>query len=141
MNPYYDRRKANRISLVAVVVIALAFGGYALYVSSVDPIVVSENGISVRTLFGFSLSLSDIKDIELDKKPLGIQGKSFALDAFGLFREGSYNTADYGSIRAFLRNPNVSYVLIDTENGRFALSRGSAQKDELLYDQIKAAMK
>lgn len=137
----YDRRKANRISLRVVIAVAIAFAGYMAVQLSTDPATVSDREFSVRALFGFRVALSDIRELTLEKTPIGTSRRIVGDDAFGLFREGDYEVDGVGKTRVFLKKPDVSYILIRTDEKAYAVSLGSLEKDQLLYDRIKLGMK
>jgi hypothetical protein len=136
----YDKRKANRISLWVVAAAALAFGLYAALELGTDPVTVSDRELRVRALFGFRLALSDIRELGLEKSPIATGRRIFGNDAFGLFREGDFVVEGLGEARVFLKKPNLSYLTIRTGDRDYALSLGSIEKDQLLYDRIKSGM-
>jgi hypothetical protein len=133
----YDRRKANRISLWAVIVIAALLGTYIAVESAIDPVVVAGGELRLRALSGFKLALSDIEGLDLVNFPLGKRSRVIGLDAFGLFSEGVFNVEGLGKARIFVRRPYGSYVLIRTSKKNFVIGLGSQEKDQLLYDRIK----
>jgi hypothetical protein len=137
----YDRRKANRISLQVVVVAAILFAGYMAVQLATEPAAVSDTGLEVRALFGFHVALSDIRELKLEKAPVAIGARVFGITAFGLFREGDFEVDGLGKARVFLKKPDVSYVTVKTDDKAYALSMGSLEKDQLLYDRIKVGMK
>jgi hypothetical protein len=139
--PGYDRRKANRISLQVVVLFAIVFVGYMALQLATDPATVSDKELSVRALMGFHLELSDIRELKLEKAPIAIGARIFANTAFGLFSEGDFEVDGLGKARVFLKKPNVSYITIKTDDKNFAISLGSLEKDQLLYDGIKLGLK
>jgi hypothetical protein len=137
MSSAYDRRLANRISLWVVMIAAAALGAYIAVELSVDPASVSDKELRVRSLFGFRVALSDIRELSLEKTPISTGKRIVGNDAFGLFREGDFEVDGLGRARVFLKKPNVSYIIIRTDEKDFALSLGSQEKDQLLYDRIK----
>jgi hypothetical protein len=137
----YDRRKANRISLWVVIVVAIAFAAYIALELSTDPASVSDEALTVRALFGFRVALSDIRELKLEKSPVATGTRIFGDNAFGLFREGDFEVDGLGRARVFLKKPNVSYVTVRTEDKSYAVSLGSLEKDQLLYDRIKLGLK
>jgi hypothetical protein len=139
--PGYDRKKANRISLWTVLAAALAFSVYMAVELSIDPASVAGGVLRVRALFGFSLPVSEIQELKLETAPIVLGTRIVALDAFGLFREGDYQVEGLGQSRVFLKKPYSSYLTIRTSDKNYAISLGSAEKDQLLYDAIKLAMK
>jgi hypothetical protein len=139
--PLYDRRQANRISLWVVIVVAIALVAYMAIELAIDPISVTDSKVRVLSLFGFSLPFSDIRDLEFLAESAPVGSRIAGNDAFGLFREGSYNVDGLGAARVFLKKPNLSYVLIKTDDKNYVLSLGSKDKDQLLYDRIKMGMK
>jgi hypothetical protein len=108
---------------------------------SIDPVSVDGTVLRVRALFGFSVSLSDIREAKLEKSPIALGARIFGNDAFGLFREGDFEVDGLGKARIFLKKPNVSYVTVSTADKEYAFSLGSLEKDQLLYDRIKAGMR
>jgi hypothetical protein len=139
--PVYDRRLANRISLWVVIVVAIALAAYMAVELSIDPISVSDSKLRVLSLFGFSLPLSDIRDIQFVAESAPVGSRISGNGAFGLFREGSYNVDGLGAAKVFLKKPDLSYVLIKTDDSNYVLSLGSKDKDQLLYDRIKMGIK
>jgi hypothetical protein len=137
----YDRRKANRISLWIVIVVAIVFAAYMAVQLSTDPASVSDRALSVRALFGFRVALSDIRELRLETTPVALEKRIFGNNAFGLFSEGEFEVDGLGTARVFLKKPNVSYITIRTDNKNYAISLGSLDKDQLLYDAIKAGEK
>jgi hypothetical protein len=137
----YDRPKANRISLQVLVIAAIVLAAYMAVQLSTDPVEVSGRELSLRSVFGFAVALSDIRELELEKAPIAIGARVFGNDAFGLFREGDYEVDGLGRARVFLKKPNVSYITIRTDDKNYALSLGSLAKDQLLYDRIKLGMR
>ncbi len=141
MPPVYDRKQANRISLRVVIGAAIAFMAYTAIELSIDPISADDSKVKVTAIFGFSLPYSEIRDLEYQPSPAPPMTRAFGNDAFGLFREGNYNVDGVGSARVFLKKPFLSYVLIKTDGKDYILSLGSKEKDQLLYDRIKAGIK
>ena len=141
MKPIYDKRQANRISLWVVAVVAVAALAYVAVQELASPVSVGDTALSVRSLFGFSVAYSEMKDLEFVAQAPAIGSRTFAFDAFGLFREGRYQVEGLGPARVYLRGPCASYVLIRTEGDDYLVSLGSAEKDQLLYDRIKSASK
>jgi hypothetical protein len=139
--PLYDRKQANRISLWIIVVVAALLGAYVAVELATDPASVAGDRLRVRALFGFSLPLSDITELTLEKEPIALGSRIIGNDAFGLFREGDYQVDGLGQTRIFLKKPNLSYVAIRTADKSYAISLGSVDKDQLLYDSIKLGMK
>jgi hypothetical protein len=139
--PIYDRRQANRISLRILLGVAIAFAAYMAVELSIDPISTGESGLRVFAIFGFSLPYSEIRDVEFVSAPAPVRSRVAGNDAFGLLREGTYNIDGLGAARVFLKKPNLSYVAIRTDDKAYALSLGSKDKDQLLYDRIKLGMK
>lgn len=139
--PIYDRRQANRISLWVVIVVAIVLAAYMAVELAIDPISVSDSKVRVLSLFGFSLPFSDIRDLEFVAEPAPVGSRIAGNGAFGLFREGSYNVDGVGAAKVFLKKPDVSYVLIKTDDNNYVLSLGSKDKDQLLYDRIKMGVK
>lgn len=137
----YDRRQANRISLWVIVVVAIALAAYMALQLSTDPTSVSDKELSVRALFGFRVELSDIRELKLERTPIATGARIFGNSAFGLFREGDFEVDGLGRARVFLKKPDVSYVSIRTDDKNYAISLGSAEKDQLLYDRIKLGLK
>ena len=137
----YDKRKANRISLWIVVVAAIVFGLYMAVELETDPASVSDTELRVRALMGFRIALADISEISLEKTAIATGKRILGNEAFGLFREGDYDVDGLGRARVFLKKPNVSYIAIRTGDKNYALSLGSLEKDQLLYDRIKIGMK
>jgi hypothetical protein len=133
----YDRRKANRISLWAVAVIAALLGAYIAVESLADPVTVSGGELRLRAMFGYRVALSDIEGLDMIKSPLGKRSRVIGLDAFGLFSEGDFNVEGLGKARVFARGSAASYVLIGTADRTYVISLGSPEKDQLLYDRIK----
>ncbi len=141
MAPSYDRRQANRISLWVVIIAAIALMAYFAVELSTDPISADDSRLKVTALFGFSLSYTDIRDLEFVPTPVPPMSRVAGDDAFGLFREGTYNVDGVGQARVFLKKPFLSYILVKTDGKDYLLSLGSKEKDQLLYDRIKAGMK
>lgn len=141
MAPSYDRRQANRISLWVVIIAAIALMAYFAFELSIDPISADDSTLKVTALFGFSLPYSDIRDVEFVPTAAPPMTRIAGDDAFGLFREGTYNVDGVGSARVFLKKPFLSYVLVKTDGKDYLLSLGSKEKDQLLYDRIKAGLK
>jgi hypothetical protein len=141
MSLTYDRRKANRISLWIVIIIAIVFAGYMAVELSTDPASVSDKELSVRALFGFRVKLSDIRELALEKAPIATSARIFGNNAFGLFREGDFDVDGLGRARVFLKRPNLSYITIKTDEKNYAISLGGLDKDQLLYDAIKMGVK
>jgi hypothetical protein len=139
--PFYDRRQANRISLWVIIVVAIALAAYLAIELSIDPITATDSKVRVLALFGFSLPFSDIRALEFVAGPAPVGSRIAGNDAFGLFREGNYNVDGVGAAKVFLKKPDVSYVLIKTDDKNYVLSLGSMDKDQLLYDRIKMGMK
>jgi hypothetical protein len=139
--PLYDKRQANRISLWIIVVVAAVLGVYVALELSTDPVTVTGDSLRVRALFGFSLPLSDITELELEKAPILVHNRIVGNDAFGLFREGDYEVDGLGRARVFLKKPNLSYLTIRTDEKNYAISLGSVDKNQILYDRIKLGMK
>jgi hypothetical protein len=133
----YDRRRANRISLRVVVAAAIAFAAYMAVELSTDPAQADGEALRVRALFGFRVALSDIRELKLEKEPIALGARIFGDSAFGLFREGDFEVDGLGRARVFLKNPNASYITIRTGDRNYAISLGSLEKDQLLYDRIK----
>jgi hypothetical protein len=141
MAPIYDRRQANRISLRVIIAVAIVFAAYMALELSTDPASVSGTELRVRAILGFRVALSDIRELTLEKTPIATGKRIFGNDAFGLFREGDYEVDGLGVSRVFLKKPNVSYLTIKTDEKSYALSLGSLEKDQLLYDRIKLGMR
>lgn len=139
--PLYDKRQANRISLWIIAVVAAALGAYVALELATDPASVSGDTLRVRALFGYSLRLSDITELSLEKEPIAVGSRILGNDAFGLFREGDYQVDGLGQARVFLKKPNLSYLAIRTGEKSYAISLGSVDKDQLLYNAIKLGMK
>ena len=139
MKPLYDKRQANRISLWVVAALAIAALAYIAFEEAVDPVSVGDSALRVRSLFGFTLDYSDMKDVELVVQAPALGNRTVAFDAFGLFREGRYEVEGLGPARVYLRRPSTSYVLIRTEGGDYLVGLGSRDRDQLLYDRIKSA--
>jgi hypothetical protein len=139
--PFYDRRQANRISLRIVLGAAIAFAAYLAVELSIDPISANDSRVRVYAIFGFSLPYSEIRDVEFVPSPAPVKSRVTGNDAFGLFREGTYNIEGLGAARVFLKRPNLSYVAIRTDDKDYALSLGSKDKDQLLYNRIKLGMR
>lgn len=139
--PLYDRGEANRISLWIVLAVAIAFGAYMAVELSIDPASVGERDFRVRSLFGFSVALTDIRELRLEETPIAAGKRIFGNDAFGLFREGNFEVDGLGPARVFLKRPNASYITIRTDGGNYAVSLGSLEKDRILYARIKQAMR
>jgi hypothetical protein len=139
--PLYDKRQANRISLWVIIAVAIALAGYMAVELSTDPAQVSDGTLHVRALFGFNVSLADIRDLKLETTPIALGARIVGNDAFGLFREGDYQVDGLGKTRIFIKKPNNSYVTIQTADRSFAIGLGSLEKDQNLYDQIKLGMK
>jgi|WetSurMetagenome_2_1015567.scaffolds.fasta_scaffold511821_1 hypothetical protein len=137
----YDRRKANRISLWAVAVIAVLLGTYVAVESFADPVSVAGGELSLRAMFGYRVALSDIEGLDLVTSPLGKRSRVIGLDAFGLFSEGDFNIEGLGKARIFARGSAASYVLIKTADRNYVIGLGSPEKDQLLYDRIKLGMR
>jgi hypothetical protein len=133
----YDRRKANRISLWAVAVIAALLAAYIGVESLADPVAVSGGELRLRAIFGYRVALSDIEALDLVTSPLGKRSRLIGLDAFGFFSEGDFNVEGLGKARVFARGSAASYVLIGTADRTYVISLGSPEKDQLLYDRIK----
>jgi Bacterial PH domain len=140
MKAAYDRRKANRISLRVVAVVAVALVAYIAVQLATDPAQAGEEELSVRALFGFRVAYSDIRELRLEKEPIETGARVFGNSAFGLFLEGDFMVDGLGKTRVFLKKPNLSYVVVQTEDRSYAVSLGSAEKDQLLYDEIKLGM-
>jgi hypothetical protein len=140
-SPAYDRRQANRISLRIVLAVAIALAAYMAVELSTDPVRADDSSIRVSAIFGFRLLFSDIRGLELVKSPVIVGKRVFGNDAFGLFREGDFEVEGIGRARVFLKKPNVSYLSIRTDDKDYALSLGSLEKDQLLYDRIKLGMR
>jgi hypothetical protein len=138
--PSYDRRQANRISLRVVIAAAIALAAYMAVELSIDPISANDTGVKVIALFGFSLPFSEMRDVEFVPGPAPVGSRIAGNDAFGLFREGSYNVDGIGAAKVFLKKPYVSYIHIRTDDKDYVLSLGSREKDQLLYDKIKLGM-
>jgi len=139
--PKYDRRQANRISLRVVIAAAIILAGYMAIELSIDPVSASDSEVRLFALFGFRLPFSDIRDLEFVTGPAPVSSRIAGNDAFGLFREGNYNVDGVGAARVFLKKPDVSYVVIKTDDRNYVLSLGSKEKDQLLYDRIKLGIK
>jgi len=139
--PLYNRRQANRISLWILIVVAIALGAYMAVELATDPIVASDSKVQVFALFGFSLPYSQIRDVELQSGSAPVGSRISGNNAFGLFREGNYNVDGVGIARVFLKKPELSYLVIKTDEKNFVLSLGSKDKDQLLYDRIKLGMR
>jgi hypothetical protein len=137
----YDRRQANGISLWIVVVVAIALAAYMAVELSVDPVAVDSGKLRVFALFGYSLPLSELRELKLEKEPIVAGKRVFGNDAFGLFREGDYEVDGLGRARVFLKRPNVSYLSFSAGDRSYALSLGSLEKDQLLYNRIVASEK
>jgi len=140
MKAAYDRRKANRISLRVVAVVAIALAAYIAVELATDPARAGESELSVRALFGFRVAYSDIRELRFEKGPIETGVRVFGNSAFGLFLEGDFMVDGLGKTRVFLKKPNLSYVVVQTEDRSYAVSLGSAEKDQLLYDRIKLGM-
>jgi hypothetical protein len=136
----YDRRKANRISLWAVAVIAALLAAYVAVESLADPVSVAGGQLRLRAMSGYRLELSDIESLDLVRSPLGKRSRVIGLDAFGLFSEGDFNVEGLGKARIFARGSAASYVLIGTADSTYVIGLGSPEKDQLLYDRIKLGM-
>jgi hypothetical protein len=139
--PLYDKRQANRISMWIIAIVAAALGVYVALELSTDPATVSGDALRVRAIFGFRVELSEITELELEKAPIAVGARIIGNDAFGLFREGDYQVDGLGQARVFLKKPNLSYVAVRTSEKNYAISLGSVDKDQLLYDRIKLGMK
>jgi hypothetical protein len=137
----YDRKRANRISLQFVLVVAIAYAAYMALQLSSDPARVVGSELRVRSLFGYRLQLASIRELDLEKAPLAEAKRIFGNDAFGLFREGDYELPGLGKARVFLKRPNLSYLTFRTDEANYALSLGSPEKDQLLYNAMKLGMK
>jgi hypothetical protein len=139
--PKYDRRLANRISLRVIIAAAIVLAAYMAVELSIDPVSASDSEVRVFALFGFKLPFSDIRDLEFVPGPAPVGSRIAGNDAFGLFREGNYNVDGVGAARVFLKKPDVSYVVIKTDDRNYVVSLGSREKDQLLYDKIKLGIK
>jgi hypothetical protein len=138
--PLYDKRQANRISLRVIAAVAVLLGAYIALELSTDPARVSGGELRVRALFGFRVPLSEIAELSLERSPISVGRRSLGNDAFGLFREGDYEVGSLGKARVFLKKPNVSYIIVRTSDRDYAISLGSVDKDQALYDEIKLGM-
>ena len=139
--PLYDRRQANSISLWILIIVAIVFAAYLAIELSIDPVSVSGSGVRALSFFGFRVPFSEIRGVELLAGPAPVGKRLFGNDAFGLFREGDYNVDGVGAARVFLKRPNVSYIVVRTNDKNYVLSLGSKDKDLLLYDRIKSGTK
>jgi hypothetical protein len=140
-NAIYSRRQANRISLWIVIAVAAILGVYVGVELATDPASVSGGELRVRALFGYSLELSEIREASFEETPIATGRRVFGNDAFGLFREGNYEVDGLGLTRVFLKTPNVSYITVKTDDKSYAISLGSRDKDQLLYNAIKLGMR
>lgn len=138
--PLYDKRKANSISLKIVLAVAIALAAYIGLQEATDPARAGDGALSVRALFGFTVPYSSIRELRLESEPIVTGERIFGNSAFGLFLEGDFMVEGLGKARVFLKKPNVSYIVIRTDDKDYALSLGSEEKDKLLYDRIKLGM-
>jgi hypothetical protein len=138
--PLYDKRQANRISMWIIAIVAVLLAAYIGIQTSTDPAAAGESGLRVRALFGFRVDYRDIRELELEREPVSLGKRIFGNSAFGLFTEGEYEVQGLGHARVFLKKPNVSYLVVRTEDKDYAISLGSTDKDQLLYDRIKLGM-
>jgi hypothetical protein len=138
--PLYDKRQANRISLWIVGVVAVLLAAYVGLQVSTDPAQAGDYELRVRALFGFHVAYSDIRELSLEKEPIETGRRILGNSAFGLFSEGDYMVAGLGKTRVFLKRPNLSYLVVRTEDRDYAISLGSIDKDQALYDRIKLGM-
>jgi hypothetical protein len=138
--PLYDKRKANKYSLRVILAVAVVLAVYVGVQMSTDPAHAGDDGLNVRALFGFRVAYSDIRELRLEREPIVTGARIFGNSAFGLFLEGDFMIDGLGKTRVFLKKPNVGYIVIETEDRNYALSLGSAEKDQLLYDKIKLGM-
>jgi hypothetical protein len=139
--PLYDRRQANRISLWVILIVAALLGAYVAVELSTDPASVSDGRLQVRSLFGFSVELADIRELSLEKGPIATSKRIIGNDAFGLFQEGEYEVDGLGRARIFVKKSNLSYLTIRTAEKNYAIGLGSPEKDQLLYNSIKLGQK
>jgi hypothetical protein len=139
--PLYNRRQANRISLWIIVAVAILLGGYIAVESAIDPASVAGGQLRLRSLFGYSLPLSEISDLKLEQGALATGSRIFGNDAFGVFREGDFVVDGLGTTRVFLKRPHLSYLTFRTEEKSYAIDLGSAEKNQKLYDEIKLGSK
>jgi hypothetical protein len=139
-SPLYDRRQANRISLRIVLAVAILAAAYMAVELATDPARAGDKDLRVTSLFGFRLAYSELRELRLEKEPIATGARIFGNSAFGLFLEGDFMVEGLGKARVFLKKPNVSYIVLRTEDRDYAISLGSAEKDQLLYDRIKLGM-
>ena len=139
--PIYDRRQANSISLWIVVIAGIVFAAYLAVELTTDPVSATDSRVRALSLFGFSVPFSEIRGAELIAGPAPVGKRAFGNDAFGLFREGDYSVDGVGAARVFLKKPNVSYIVLRTDDRNYVLSLGSKDKDQILYNRIRMGMK
>jgi|GEM_PF-2118218 len=133
----YDRRQANRISLWFLGVIVVLLVAYVGIELGTDQVSVSDGTLQVRSLFGFSVPLAEVKELSFEASPAVVGSRTVGNDAFGLFKEGNYQVEGLGKARIFLKRPNVSYIILRTDDRDFAISLGPDEKNRALYDRIK----
>jgi hypothetical protein len=138
--PLYDRRRANRISLRIVIVVALVLAAYVGIQVYTDPAKAGPDSLEVRALFGFRVPYSEITELRLESEPVATGARVFGNSAFGLFLEGDFMVDGLGKARVFLKRPNVSYILVRTADRDYAISLGSADKDRALYERMRLGM-
>ena len=137
--------KAFRTSAVIIVVVTLITFvgiGYIFIYGERDPeVIIADNTIQIKSMYGMKVNIEDIQDISLIEKSMGEIGVTFRNNGYGGFGgtlKGHFTSADDERIMLFVKAGSTPTIWIDmTDQKDIYISYNNSEKTRKLYQTLE----
>jgi len=140
-----EKAKTSKAGIVAMLLLSasiLVFVYVLFVIGERDPeVIMLDDSIRIKSLYGLSISFSDISDIKLIEQSMREMGpgrRTNGYDGFGQALKGNFKSDRLGDILLFVQENSSPTIKIERKNGKDVyISFQSSNKTEELYFQLK----
>lgn len=133
------KTKTNRVGFFVLAGALIFVVGIIWYGFKENPIIFDSQKIEFKGSYGETLSIDQIKSIELknDLPKITLKTNGFAL---GNIRKGHFITEDGEKIKLILNSDNKPYILFTKSDGMKIYYSAKKQSNEIILDEIKKSL-
>lgn len=130
-----DQRKGVVVMLVVFVITAALIVPLFLYGGQDNEILVSDQEIKIKGMYGTTLANEDLLDVQLVDQIPRILARTNGYAA-GTVRKGNFKLEELGNVKLYLMSDQGPYLIIQDKKTYYIVNFGDGQTTQTLYEEI-----
>jgi hypothetical protein len=135
--------KIGIIGIIIIVVVLVAVGSVLIYGAQEPEVVVFDNRVQIKAMYGLTIDFSDITDISLIENSMSemdVGRRVWGSDIFGTL-QGHFKSDTLGETLLFIRLNSAPTLRIERNNDKdIYLSFSNSEKTNMLFDELNTAI-